>query len=215
MNRLAKLKRHAKKGRTYSKLRIELKTAQERFDAVATVEARVNDELQQARLAIEADVDQQTTMQEHEARIAQLRREIAEERKVLAGLDQKFLREKHRQIARNQYEIIDQKKRLTQAKNDDIARLMALAAFYNERLSVVRARLNVLKGRSGDQGGRQSDLDLIEKLTQDLRVVKARLRAAMNEQDESQAEVLKQEPHVRPRPNERVKVRMRASRART
>jgi hypothetical protein len=215
MDRLAKLKCEAEKAGDDSDLRRELKAAQENFEAVATVEARVNDELRQARLSFEAEVDEQETMQAHAAQVAQLMRDIAEECKLLADLDQHYVREKHRQIARNEYEILDQQKRFLQAKNDDIARLVAISAFYNERLSVLRARVNALKGKWDSRPARQSDLDLIEKLTQDLRAVKAQERSTANEQDKAQAKVAKREPRVSPRSNERARVRMRSSRSRT
>jgi hypothetical protein len=153
----------------------------------------------------------QKAVKSHKARVAQLTREIGEERRILADLDQQFRKEKHRRVAHNEYEIIEQHKRLTEAKKEDMARLVAIGAFYDERLSVVMEHLDNLKSRCGNLPARPCDVDLINKLTLDLRALQVRLRNLLNEQDHPPPTHVEPQPLVSPRFDPQIPVGVRSS----
>jgi septal ring factor EnvC (AmiA/AmiB activator) len=117
----------------------------------------------------------------HSMRIAQLRREIAEEQKILSSLGQQFTREKSRQIARNEYEYATKRKQFTETINEAEECLSAIIAFYDERLSVLAGNMDTLKRRRQNRPSRQCDFERIERLTFELRGIKIQLATAINE----------------------------------
>jgi hypothetical protein len=213
MDRLQDLRWEAEMADDESMFRLELQAAQAEFDALSLLmpgaisdlewECQVSgpqpelyrwhEEVTEASsVSLKKDGELQAEInprsaQLQEMRIARLRHDIAHEHDTLARLEQSVIRETQRQIARNDYEIVEQQKKQRAARNDEDARFDAIFGFYDERLSVLRATLDELKRRCNNPPSRQCEIDLIEKLTLDLRALTLTLRSLATGRDSSRS----------------------------
>jgi hypothetical protein len=150
----------------------------------ASVLSRLNQDLGQTMIASDVAFARQAESHRqlhqqlaltHTKKVHELEDIIAREHRGCQQQNEKFMREKTKQAMRLERYTNDAEKGFLEARNEHERGCNAILLFYQERITVLTAKLEDFKRKCTEQPSRECDIALIEQLTMRLRTVKIQL----------------------------------------
>jgi hypothetical protein len=129
----------------------------------------------------------------HMNRVSQLERDITQEHGLLANRRTPFKREHHKHVSQLEHRLGDSENELTDSVNEHKAGCRAIVTFYAEREAALAAHLNAMKMKWDERPSRQSDQELIEKLSLRLQTVKIQLGTLLTNYKHCRALLIEQD----------------------